>query len=324
MVFLPRATRQMGLFSIIWYILTLLLTFTSLYPLYYKYAAICGKNKRHKEQRKFMKRIIKLFLPVMLITSLLMTITAQAMADETQPGQPHICMTSESITEGILKHIGNRDGHFTVSLSSELPQAGADCAELLFYALNQDSGFARWGFKSARASRANEGAFIAYKYWVTYRTTLEDDNAAKNLAASLVKNWDISDLSNRQKADLLRSYITAHWRYDETLKNDTAYPALSENKGSCLGFVMASQLVFENMNVKSRAVKGIENNTATPHILLLVKLDDLWYTFDPTELAREKPGMSSYLKSSYADYFTPDAMYTSASFRHEYPMIESD
>ena len=260
----------------------------------------------------------------MTIAIIVILMSIQTFADEARTEQACVCLTMESVTECILKHVGNRENYFSVSVPCYLPQAELDCGKLLFDSLDQDSGFIRWGFEDAIATSVKEGANITYKYWMNYRTTLEYDNAAKNIASQITEKWNVEGLSDLQKLDMLKSYISANWRYDDLHKNIFAYPTLSEQKGSCLGLTMASQLILNNIDVNSRTVYGTLNDSGVPHILLLVKLDNLWCTFDPTELAREYPGTSAYLKNYYADYFTPDTMYLEESFRKSYPMTEND
>jgi transglutaminase-like putative cysteine protease len=87
---------------------------------------------------------------------------------------------------------------------------------------------------------------------------------------------------------------------------------------------MASQLLLDQMGVPSRTVSGRIVATETPHILLLVKLDDYWYAFDPTIAAKGKHGLPVCLENQYGDYFTPNTLYITDSFRRAYPMSEYD
>ena len=212
---------------------------------------------------------------------------------------------------------------FTISVSVDLRESKLDGSALLYEALNQDSGFIRWGFMSARANRKREGDQVTYRYQATYRTTLEQDETARAIASEIVGQWDLSGLSSRQKADMLKNYILANWSYDDSLQNLTAYSTLTEKKGVCLGLTLASQLILDQMGVPSRTVNGKIISTRTLHILLLVKIDDLWYTFDPTELLSNRKN-PAYLKDDYGAYFTPDPMYLTDSFRRDYPMKAED
>ena len=146
-----------------------------------------------------------------------------------------------------------------------------------------------------------------------------DDNA-RNLAAVIVAKLNSGDLTDREKIDSLRAYISAYWRYDESLENMTAYSMLTARKGTCLGMVLACQLLLDSMDIPSQTVHGKLSGGNDCHIMLLVESGGWWYTLDPSDLAREKPQNESYLRQSYIDRFTPNAEYLTDSFIKAHPM----
>jgi hypothetical protein len=267
-----------------------------------------------------MKFHVSKFLRLFTIAALLTAVPVPLAANEEFTDEIYICGSSEDISNYILHRLATRDPGFSISVPKHLPEAMMDSRELLYLALNQDSGFIRWGFSGAKAVRDDYGPNVTFKYEISYRTTLKEDIAARKTAADIVAKWELGGLSERQKIDQLRDYISANWTYDETLENMTAYPTLTKKKGVCLGFVMASQLILDQMGILSRAVNGRMIHTETPHILLLVKIGEYWYTFDPTSVAGGKPGSPGYLDNRYGDYFEPNAMYLTESFRQMYPM----
>jgi len=238
--------------------------------------------------------------------------------------EKRICMTSEEVAEAILWQVGARTPEFIVNINNSLPEAKMDGRALLRTVLDQDSGFIRWGYESARVFKTTEGESVAFRFQVTYRTTQEEDIAARTIAAAIADLWQESGLSDRQKVEKLIDYISANWRYDESYHNMTAYSTFIENKGVCLGMVLSSQLVLDELGIPSKAVNGKIISAKALHIVLLVKIDDLWYYFDPAEFVSRKPGSGFNLQNDYADHFTPDPAFLTEAFRKAHPMNESD
>ena len=267
-----------------------------------------------------MKRFFQSVSIVFMITVILTALPMQAPAGENQSLQRRICPTSECVTECILARVGDRKERFSVTMPRYMPEASAECIQLFCGALERDSGFRRWGYDSVRASRDKGKDYVTITYQVHYRTTLELDLAAKNLAAGLVSQWDLAGLTRAQKAAKLWDYVAANWAYDKTLTNFTAYSTFTEKKGVCLGLVTACQLLLDEMGVPSRTVNGMIIETRELHVLLLVQLDDYWYVLDPT-LAVEKGGKTgSALKNQYGRYFMPAALFHTDNFHKEFPM----
>jgi len=233
---------------------------------------------------------------------------------------PRICDTPEELASYVLELAAGRKQYINVSIPNDLPEAGMNSFDLLKLIFRQDSGFIRWGHSGTSFTKTGGAEYTTFSYTLYYRTTKEQDEAAKKLASALVAEWKVRGLSGREKVDRLRSYISAHWRYDRTLNNESVYPTMISGKGTCLGFVAACQLILNEMDIPSQTVHGRAVANGELHIQLLVKLGERWYTFDPTGLAKNKPDLSCYLKSSYSESFAPASEYLTESFRHDHPM----
>jgi len=289
--------------------------------------ATLGEKNTYTENLKrspASRHTYKAVLSVILVISLLFFGAAPIPALATETLQPRICNTPEELTGYILQLAGNRESRISVSIPVTLFEPKMSGYELLTYVFRQDNGPIRWSFQSVAITKAAHEGYITYNYQLTYRGTQEQDMTARRLAASAVDKWDLKNLSARAKMDKLKKYIPANWRYDKTLESMTAYSTLTGGKGTCLGFVMACQLLLDRMGIPSQTVHGRITETKELHILLLVKLGDWWYTFDPTALAREKPVLTSYLKQSYDKGFAPESEYLTSSFRRAHPMSSAD
>ena len=264
-----------------------------------------------------------------LLVSLLLSLTVPASAGKTaetaKTPEPRLCGTSKELSEYVLQLVAKREEHISVSIPKTLPEADMKGTELLGQILQQDSGYSRWGHHGGSAKKTIKSDRVVFEYKLTYRTTKKQDEEARRLAAGLVAKWgDMAKLPDSEKVGLLKTHISANWRYDDTLANMNAYSTFKEGKGTCLGMTMASQLLFDEMGIQSRMIHGTLTDTGVIHIRLLVKLGELWYTFDPTFLARKTPVLSAYLKQDHGKEFVPDAEYLTDSFKKAYPMVPGD
>ena len=271
---------------------------------------ICQKSGRIK--------ILSALLAVVLMLSI--AVSARA-ADTTQP---RVFTTSEELTDYMLQQFKDREQYVNVTIPNTLPEANIGHMDLFRHVLDNDNGFIRWGYKGGTAKIIKRAGYTTFEYRISYLTTKEDDDYARRLASVIVNQWGVEDMTDRYKVHRLRAYVSANWRYDETLENNTAYSMLTNRSGTCLGLATACQLLLDSMGIPSQTVHGRFAGVDSSHILLLVKLGNWWCTFDPSELARDIPLEASYLQQNYRKLFTPEAEYLTEAFRSAHPMNPGD
>ena len=252
----------------------------------------------------------RVIISIIIVSAVIAVATVQVCAMEGYAAKPRFCHTSNELVNYFLEQAGNREQYISVAIPDDLPEAGMTEAALLTYILRKDSGFVRWGCKSVGpVLKTKESGYTAFYYTMQYYTTKEQDDAAKAYASAIAEKLAVEGLSGNQKMDRLKNFITANWRYDSSHKNVTAYSTMTSGKGTCLGLVIASKLILEEMGIPSQTIHGEVEGVEGHHIMLLVKADGIWYTFDPTELARPKPMTSYYMKKRIGAGFTPCAEY---------------
>ena len=261
---------------------------------------------------------------ISMIISISFALYAAVPAFAAETAKTRVCSTSEEIAGYILKMAGNREKNISVAIPRSLPEAGMRGLSLLTHVLAQDRGSTRWSYRNVAVKTSRNSKYTTFSYTLTYRATKQQDDAARRIAANMVDRWKIDGMTGREKMDKLKAYIRANWRYDTTYKNNSAYPTLKSGKGTCLGFVMACQMLLDEMGIPSQTIHGRANKTGELHIRLLVKLGKWWYTFDPTDLAVDTPDLSAYLKSNHIKPFVPDSEYLAKSFRLSFPMNPGD
>jgi hypothetical protein len=265
-----------------------------------------------------MKQPNKTSALIIVAAILLCSMPMAASAEQTT--QIETCGTSQEVSAYILRCVALREAYIGVAVPRTLPEAHMAGSELLREILRTDTGFARWGYNGGSVKKTTTNDCVVFEYELTYHATQKQDEQARELAAGIVAGWDTEKLSDREKIGLLKTHIAANWRYDDTLGSMSAYSTLTKGAGTCLGITMAAQLLLDEMGIQSQTVHGTIAQTGTLHIRLLAKLGDLWYTLDPTALARKNPDLSAYLKSGHGKEFVPDGEYLTDSFRAAHPM----
>ena len=271
-----------------------------------------------------MKNLYKISASLLLTALFLSFLSAAIPVSATKTPQTQFVNTSKELSEHILHSVARREAYISIAVPNTLPEAKMKGTDLLRQILRQDSGYNRWSHQGGNVKKTTKSDHVVFEYSLTYRSTREQDEIARNLAAELVAAWDTKNLSDREKIGLIKAYISANWRYDDTLAGITAYSTMTQKRGTCLGMTMATQLLLDEMGIQSQTIHGTILQTGVLHIRLLVKLGNLWYTLDPTHLALKNPSLFVYLKQEHGKDFLPDAEYLTDSFRHSYPMTLAD
>ncbi len=113
----------------------------------------------------------------------------------------------------------------------------------------------------------------------------EADRLAGEVAAQLVTD----STTDREKAEALYAYLTAHVQYDQRYYSDrvnilyeshTAVGALRDGQAICGGYAHALKLLFEHAGIPCYNVTG--KYFSEPHMWNVAQLDGEWLWFDAT------------------------------------------
>lgn len=120
-------------------------------------------------------------------------------------------------------------------------------------------------------------------YFGTRRIERELDNIRK----------DTKNMTDKEKIIYVYNYVASH-NYDRVFtysgSNQSAYSFFTKGSSVCAGFAKASQIIFQNIGIKSYLVLGYE------HMWNYVEYDGKYYVFDSTVGA-------SYTDKSYKKYY---------------------
>lgn len=113
------------------------------------------------------------------------------------------------------------------------------------------------------------------------------------------------DLTDLEKIKYVYNWIGKNNEYDRiftySANNQSYYNVFIKNKGVCSAFAKASQLIFQNIGIKSYVVTGLMNGGQ--HMWNIVELDGKNYFFDSTAATAENNNQRRGLtQKAFNDY----------------------
>lgn len=130
------------------------------------------------------------------------------------------------------------------------------------------------------------------------------------------------DMTDKEKIKYVYEWMGDNNTYDQlftyTSKNQSIYNVFLKHNAVCAGFAKASNVIFQNIGIKSYGILG---ESTGPHMWNVVELDGKYYYFDSTVATSIRKKESEYyyygLLQSEMDYYTVDHM-------EWYPEIEKE
>lgn len=115
---------------------------------------------------------------------------------------------------------------------------------------------------------------------ITYKTTKEQEQYVDAELTRIVSSIISPNMSEFDKITAINKYLIDRFEYDNSLKSNTAYTALTTGKATCQGYAMAAYKMFNLIGIENRIVVG--ELDGVPHGWNLVKLNGKWYHLDVT------------------------------------------
>lgn len=123
------------------------------------------------------------------------------------------------------------------------------------------------------------------------------------------------DMNDLAKIDYVYSWIAKNTKYDQTFtlsaKNQSAYNVFIHKEAVCAGFAKASQIIFQNIGIKSY---GIIGNSTGYHMWNVIEYKGKYYYYDSTVASSTYKNKSGLIQE-YMNYYT-------AEYPDWYPKIE--
>ena len=97
------------------------------------------------------------------------------------------------------------------------------------------------------------------------------------------------DMTEKEKVNYVYEWIGDNANYDTVFtklsKNQSAYSAMVKGSGVCAAYAKSSQIIFQNIGIKSYITTG---RTSGPHMWNIVEVDGKNYWYDATVASSEK------------------------------------
>lgn len=175
----------------------------------------------------------------------------------------------QDLKNGMYNHMINRDSSFSVAYT------GSDAIDLLKKVSEEDDYLERSISKFETYTSSTECIVKVF-----YRTTKEQEDYVDSQLKSIVYNLIDPRMSDVEKVCAINDYIVRLYNYDDTLKSDNAYSALTTKETTCQGYAMTAYKMFKYAGIQVRLVNGSMNGTL--HGWNLVNIGGGWYHIDVT------------------------------------------
>lgn len=121
---------------------------------------------------------------------------------------------------------------------------------------------------------------------------------------------DTEDMSDLEKIKYVYNWIGENNTYDQVFtyasKNQSIYNVFLKNNAVCAGFAKASQVIFQNIGIKSYVVIGESNG---PHMWNIIEYEGKYYYYDSTFAAsahdKDKSWFYDGLIQEKMNYYIP-------------------
>lgn len=175
----------------------------------------------------------------------------------------------DSLKNSLYNHMMNRDTDFSFYYG------GSNAIDLLKEVSEEDDYLER---SISRFETYTYGTECRVK--VIYRTTDEQEDYVESHLQSIVYNLIDPRMNEIERVTAINDYIVKLYNYDDTLKSDNVYTALTTKATTCQGYAMTAYKMFRYAGIETRLVSGTMKGIA--HGWNMVKIAGDWYHIDVT------------------------------------------
>jgi len=219
---------------------------------------------------------------VLLMISLLMT-PADAVANE----QTETNLVD--LQKVIQFDLTNRETNFTINYTGNTTQM-VDNLKTVFNQASQEDDYVNTSLNNWEYKVSGTTSNATLDVTVGYLTTKDQEAYIDARVKALVPTLITPNMSVIGKETAIHDWIINHVSYDYTLKQRTAYTALTTGKTVCTGYAMLMEKMLGLAGIKSYIIAGhlSQNGSTIPnveqenHVWNLVQLNHQWYHVDVT------------------------------------------
>ncbi|GGA50391.1 transglutaminase domain-containing protein [Paenibacillus physcomitrellae] len=167
---------------------------------------------------------------------------------------------------------------------------------------------------SWRGNSAAVNVEVTFTYRESPEQTAYVDDRVKDIIGQII----VPGMNSHEKVKAIHDWVVQDLKYDEKLKNYTAYSGLVTGEAVCQGYTLLTYKLLEKAGIRSLIAEGTAGDQA--HAWNLVNLDGHWYHLDTTW---DDPVQAASDNISYDYYLLSDAeMSKDHSWTKSYPAAD--
>lgn len=209
----------------------------------------------------------------------------------------------DKLENDIYNHMVNRDNVFYFIYPSD------SAISLLQDAAKKDDYLER-----SIAVYTTKKSGYYYEADIQYRTTKEQEEYIDSELSRIVNNLIDSRMTTVEKIKAVNDYIVKIYKYDDNLKSDNVFSALTTKTTVCQGYAMTAYKMLNMIGIDCRIING-DKSGGISHAWNLVKIDGVWYHMDCTNndnIVRDKYLLTSDQYMRENEFIWDSAQYPSA------------
>lgn len=183
----------------------------------------------------------------------------------------------------------NRETNFTLYYTGNTTQM-ADNLQTVFEQASATNDYLKMSLTSWEYKVSGTTKKATLKFIVSYLTTKTQEDYIDKKVKALVPKLISSNMGDIAKEQAIHDWLIKHVSYDSTLKQRTAYTALTTGKTVCTGYAMLMKKMLSHAGIKSYIIAGnlsdpssnIPNTEKENHVWNLVQINNQWYHVDAT------------------------------------------
>ncbi len=191
----------------------------------------------------------------------------------------------KSMAKKVQKNLLKRKKTFTLTLNStnvDTDKIYDAIGEIDSKKTSDDADFLKGGILSLGWSGYYNSKGQIVTYWkIVYTETAKQVKKVNSSSKKVLKKLKVSGMSDVAKVKTIHDYVVNLVRYDDSLKDHSAYGGLTAKKHStvCQGYALIMYKLLTDAGVPSHYVTG---DAGGPHAWNIVKINKKWYHLDAT------------------------------------------
>jgi transglutaminase-like putative cysteine protease len=229
-----------------------------------------------------MKSLLRKWLVFSLILMVFTSVPLKAFAQvDTKNKQSY-----QELKAIIYQHLTNREPYFEITfMGPGRIDKTKSFVEQAFREIYNNDKYLLHSIKAYVVGGAVYKDRIIIGFKMEYHTTKEQEAFVDSRVKQIVKAIIKPGMNDHEKVKAIHDYIVSHVEYDNSLKEFSAYAALTKGKTVCNGYALLANKMLKEAQIDNRIVSGYAVNTTgkpEPHAWNLVKIEGKWYHVDCT------------------------------------------